>query len=123
MNRQPGTRYRPFVLAFLLLGAFVVGAVVDRMDWLPGTEDRPPPGLGRTFAPFWEAWHLVQDYYVDRDAIQPERMTRGAIEGMLASLGDVGHTGYATPEEYQQLESGLAGHLEGIGASLTIRKR
>jgi carboxyl-terminal processing protease len=50
-------------------------------------------------------------------------MTQGAIEGMLLSLGDVGHTGYLTADEFQNLESGLKGQMEGIGARLTVRNR
>ena len=32
-------------------------------------------------------------------------MTQGAIEGMLASLGDVGHTTYLTADELRQMEN------------------
>jgi carboxyl-terminal processing protease len=50
-------------------------------------------------------------------------MTQGAIEGMIASLGDFGHTTYLTAEQLRQLETGLKGKLEGIGARMTIRQR
>jgi carboxyl-terminal processing protease len=49
-------------------------------------------------------------------------MTAGAIEGMLASLGDIGHTTYLSPDELKQLENSLEGHFTGIGARMTIRK-
>jgi carboxyl-terminal processing protease len=107
----------------LLFIAFTAGVMADRAGWLPGSSRRQPAGLGHTFDPFWEAWNLVQAHYVDRSAVQPERMTQGAIEGMLLSLGDVGHTGYLTADEFQNLESGLKGQMEGIGARLTVRNR
>ena len=44
-------------------------------------------------------------------------MTQGAILGMLASLGDLGHTTFLTKEEVERLESNLKGELEGIGAA------
>jgi carboxyl-terminal processing protease len=50
-------------------------------------------------------------------------MTHGAIRGMLASLGDVGHTTYLTKEEVQRLQENLKGELYGIGASIDIRKQ
>src|SRR5262249_22029652 len=86
-----------------------------------GSPGQAPAGLGQTFEPFWEAWRLVQAHYVDREAIQPQRMTQGAIRGMLDSLGDVGHTTYLTAEELKAVENSLQGELEGIGALLTVR--
>jgi carboxyl-terminal processing protease len=50
-------------------------------------------------------------------------MTHGAIRGMLASLGDVGHTTYLTKDEVQRLQENLKGELYGIGASIGIRKQ
>jgi carboxyl-terminal processing protease len=123
MNGRFPARRRPLSFYVLLLAAFAVGVVADRSGWLPGSSQRPPPGLAHTFDPFWETWHLVQRHYVDRDAVQPQRMTRGAIEGMLASLGDVGHTMYLSPEELRQVTADLKGYLEGIGASMTVRDR
>jgi carboxyl-terminal processing protease len=100
----------------------VSGVLLDRSGWLPDAGRRPPPQLGKTFDPFWEAWHLVDRFYVDHEAVQPEHMTQGAIAGMVASLGDTGHSTYLTADELRQLQSGLNGELEGIGARLTIRQ-
>jgi carboxyl-terminal processing protease len=115
-------RRRPFPMWFLLLAVFFAGALLDRYGLLPGRYGHEPPGLARTFTPYWEAWHLVEEHYVDRTAIDPERMMQGSIHGMLASLGDTGHTSYLTREDVQRLRSGLEGHLEGIGARLSVRK-
>jgi carboxyl-terminal processing protease len=109
----------PIVL--LLLTGFAVGVAVDRTGVLPGTPPRAPASLGHTFDPFWETWALVEKHYVDRAAVNPERMTRGAITGLLASLGDVGHTTYLTAGEAKELQRSLEGKLEGIGATVTIR--
>jgi carboxyl-terminal processing protease len=48
-------------------------------------------------------------------------MTYGAIEGMLDSLGDKGHTRFLTPEDVKTEQSTLEGKFEGIGAELSIR--
>ncbi len=118
-------RRRPPGFYFLLVVlAFVLGVLLDRAGWLPGSTGRRPAGLGHTFDPFWETWRLVDDHYVDREAIQPKRMTEGAIEGLLASLGDLGHTTYLPANEYAKMVDELkhGEHLEGIGARVSLRK-
>jgi carboxyl-terminal processing protease len=123
VERPPnGSWSKSLGVVLVVVTAFAAGAMAERFGWLPGGAGEPP-GLTQTFRPFWEAWRLTEDYYVDREAVQPVRMTRGAIRGMLASLGDVGHTGYLSPEELRELQAGLKGEFEGIGAHMTIRKK
>ena len=110
-----------FVL--LLTMAFAAGVLVERSGRFFLPYDYPPPGLQKSFAPFWQTWHLVEKYYVDRKAVDPQHMTQGAITGLLASLGDFGHTTYLTHEELEQMKEGLEGHFDGIGARLGVRKR
>ena len=50
-----------------------------------------PAGLADTFAPFWEAWDLVHEHYVDQP-VDDRALMYGAIKGMLQALGDR-HTG------------------------------
>ena len=107
----------------MLAAAFAAGLLVERSGRLFAPFNYTPAGMEKTFAPFWESWYLVNQHYVDRQAVDPQRMTRGAIEGMLASLGDFGHTAYVTRDELEHLQAGLEGHLEGIGARLTMRRR
>ncbi|MGW8249405.1 MAG: S41 family peptidase, partial [Anaerolineales bacterium] len=75
-----------------------------------------PPDLQETFAPFWQAWDLLHDQYVDQP-IDNEALMRGAIKGMLESLGDP-HTAYLEPDQYKELTTQLQGEeeYEGIGA-------
>jgi carboxyl-terminal processing protease len=68
------------------------------------------------FAVFWEAWDLVVEYFVDRDKVDYQAMTYGAIQGMLSTLGDENHTVFFAPDEAQQQASALEGSFEGIGA-------
>src|SRR5690242_11372781 len=99
-------RRRGFPIWLLLLAVFFAGALLDRYGLLPGRYGHEPPGLARTFTPYWEAWHLVKEHYVDRKAVEPKRMVHGSIAGMLASLGDTGHTTFLTPEDVKRLRSG-----------------
>ena len=68
-----------------------------------------------------EALDVVRDDYVDQGAIDPEKQTYGAIEGMLDTLGDRGHTRFLTPEEREQNQDGLSGTYVGIGIQLEPR--
>jgi len=73
-----------------------------------------PVGLDKLFKPFWEAWDIVHEQYVDQP-VDDLKLMQGAIRGMLDSLGDV-HTGYMTPTEYEQATMPLDGTYTGIGA-------
>jgi carboxyl-terminal processing protease len=122
MDQRPFARIRTITLPLVVL-AFLGGIFVERFGIMPGSRAYIPAHLGQTFDPFWEAWKLVEQHYVDRDAVQPKKMTHGAIEGMLSSLGDYGHTTFLTREELEQLKASLKGNLQGIGARMTVRKQ
>jgi carboxyl-terminal processing protease len=122
MNDHYPTGNKLFLVLLVVLIAFGVGALADRSGFLPGSGPRAPASLGRTFDPFWETWDLVEKYYVDRKAVQPERMTRYAIRGMLTSLGDVGHTTYLSPDEFARLKESMEGYFVGIGITLGVRR-
>ncbi len=77
-----------------------------------------PGSTEELFAPFWEAWDIVHDQYVDQP-VDDVALMRGAIRGMLEALGDQ-HTSYMDPEEYEQSNSQLAGEYEGIGAWVDV---
>jgi carboxyl-terminal processing protease len=68
-----------------------------------------------------EALDKVQDSYVDQEAVDPEKQTYAAIEGMLDSLGDEGHTRFLTPEEREQNRQNLSGNYEGVGIEIENR--
>ncbi len=60
----------------------------------------------------------MQDY-VNKEALDPEELTQGAIEGLLEALGDP-YTYYLDVETYELALSGLEGSFEGIGAFVTM---
>jgi carboxyl-terminal processing protease len=122
MNGADGFLGRRVRFVLVLAIAFAAGVLVERSGQFFLPYDYPPPGLEKTIAPFWQTWHLIDKNYVDRKAVDPKRMTQGAIAGLLASLGDTGHTTHLTHEELEQMKEGLEGHFDGIGARLGIRK-
>lgn len=74
----------------------------------------PSDDVETLFEPFWAAWEILQNEFVDQPVDDTELM-RGAIRGMLDSLGDE-HTTYMDPNEYMQANIPLDGSYEGIGA-------
>ena len=98
------------VLLATALGAYMVGRSQSPAS-LDG-EDR------KSLALYAEALDTVRDDYVDQGAIDPKKQTYGAIEGMLKTLGDDGHTRFLTPEERKQNDQGLSGVYEGIGIEI-----
>lgn len=119
----------------LLAGTFSVGMFVGGVY---GAADRPlipsqtqslfevtPGGTTPTatsiavdretlFKPFWQAWDIVHQLYVDQP-VNDEKMMQGAIKGMMESLGDQ-HSSYMDPDQYEQANIPLEGEYEGIGA-------
>ncbi len=75
----------------------------------PDTED-----IVELFLPFWEAWDLVHENFVDQP-VDDEELMQGAIQGIMQALGDP-HSSYMDPEQYQQANMQYEGEYEGIGA-------
>ncbi len=110
-------------LLLLILVSFALGVQVEKRGWLPSSLRRSSPEDVRAFEPFWETWYLVHQRYVDREQVKDDRMVQGAILGMLATLGDLGHTTYLTKDEVQKQEANLRGEFEGIGCVISMPKQ
>jgi carboxyl-terminal processing protease len=79
-----------------------------------GDQAGTPTDLTNLFKPFWEAWKIVHQEYVDQP-VDDTKLMQGAISGMLQSLGDA-HTTYMDPQTYKDATSLLAGSYAGIGS-------
>lgn len=121
------------LLAGAFAGGFLVGHLVPSSNQLPFLSDLIPsaptmspeeqaatPGeLETLFTPFWEAWNVVHEEYVDQPVDDVELM-RGAIRGMMDALGDK-QTYYMDPDVYERQTSFLQGReYEGIGAYVDL---
>lgn len=99
--------------AFPLIGSNSSATQPDATADL-GSSAGTPTQYKELFKPFWEAWQIVKDQYVDQP-VDEQKMMQGAIRGMLESLGDP-HTSYMDPDEYRQANLPMDGEYEGIGA-------
>jgi carboxyl-terminal processing protease len=77
-----------------------------------------PSDLRTLFKPFWESWDIVHKQFVDQP-VNDTLLMRGAIKGMLDSLGD-NHTSYVDPDMLRQANIQLEGEYEGIGAWVDV---
>ncbi len=105
---------RILILVVVLL-ATAFGAYMVGRSQSPATLDEADR---KSLALYAEALKTVRKNYVDQRDIDPKKETYGAIEGMLETLGDDGHTRFLTPEEREQNDQSLSGTYVGIGVQL-----
>ena len=70
--------------------------------------------LGELFEPFFQAWDIIHEQYVDQP-VDDVTLMQSAIGGLMSGLGDT-HSSYMDPETYQQASAPLEGGYTGIGA-------
>jgi carboxyl-terminal processing protease len=61
---------------------------------------------------------LIHRYYVDRAAEQSPTLTYGAISGMVAALGDTGHSRFLSPRMAEEMAAIERNKFQGIGAEV-----
>jgi carboxyl-terminal processing protease len=111
------------LLPAVLVAGVLAGIAIDR-EFLLALE--PPEGIPAEardeFRLIAEAWNTIDRVYVDRDALEPPGRTYGAISGMVAGLGDVGHSRFLDPEMVEAQRLVTEGAFEGIGAYVEVRE-
>jgi carboxyl-terminal processing protease len=96
-------------------GQPIIGTAPESLPTVsPQQQSATPQDVQTLFKPFWEAWNIVHDQYVDQP-VNDVALMQGAIRGMMDALGDK-HSSYMDPTTYQDANAGLAGEYEGIGA-------
>ncbi len=111
----------------IFAGGVILGAAAPEVGqaalaWLPRdlheSEVTVTPASGDShqalFAPFWQAWDIVHQDFVDQP-VDDQSLMQGAIRGMIDALGDE-QSSYMDPQEYQQANIPIEGSYEGIGA-------
>src|SRR6266571_533069 len=85
--------------------------------------NEPPPSITTMdFSRFWEVLGKLESTYVDKQAIDQQKVLDGAIAGMVDSLGDP-YTLYLPSQQNNNFKNGLAGKFEGIGAELGLKAK
>lgn len=73
------------------------------------------------FSLFWEAYHKLQEKFVDKGKFDIQKIIYGAISGMVKSLEDP-YTVFLKPEETKRFIEDVKGTFEGVGMEIDIRK-
>ena len=98
------------------LGPVVAAPFPSSPTVSPQAQTATPQDLQTLFKPFWEAWQIIHQQYVDQP-VDDTKLMEGAIRGMMESLGDP-HSTYMDPQTYKDANAQLSGSYEGIGATV-----
>lgn len=109
------------LMAIILVTVFCAGIAVGGLGLSITPSIVQAANEPAQFKVFWQTWDLVQQHFVDRAALEPTQLTYGAIRGMVAALGDEGHTVFLTPDEAARQKSDVSGQFSGIGAQLGVK--
>lgn len=72
------------------------------------------------FAPFWDVWERITEQYLEREAVDPQKLLYGAISGIVQALGDP-YSAFLTPEQNREVKQELSGFYEGVGIQLGVK--
>ena len=109
--------FKKILLIAFVFAIFGVGFLVGKNSVL--CNFCPPEDLD--FSLFWEAWHKIQQEYVDPGDIDTQELIYGAIAGMVESLEDP-YTVFFSPKDTKRFLEDVGGSFEGIGAEIGIRE-
>lgn len=78
-----------------------------------------PSSTNANFGTFWEAWQLINDYYLRNPSTTNQEKVYGAINGLVNSLGDP-YTEFFTPKSNQQFQQDITGNFGGVGIQIDL---
>lgn len=106
-------------VAFIILMVGVVGYAVGDTGADSGTGSRPAQqqSAGQDYDILNEIQGILEEDFINPDAVNPDTLHRGAIDGLIESLGDP-HTVYISPEDFAVGIDIISGAFEGIGAQV-----
>src|SRR3972149_10489170 len=84
------------------------------------TREIPVDKSDLDFSLFWKVWDTVSTKYFDKSKLVPGNMIYGAIEGMVAAIGDP-YTTFLPPNENKVVQEDLGGSFEGVGIQIGFK--
>lgn len=110
----------PILAMAMIVVAILAGSALFMSGFLVGQRSAEQPGTPvaaeQSFQPFWDTYNTILKRFALGGEDQ-ESLIRGAIKGMVDSLGDP-YSAYLTPDQYRQGLQDLSGQFEGIGAEI-----
>lgn len=80
-----------------------------------------PNNINLDFNLFWQTWDLLSKNYIDKTALDPQKLFYGSISGMVAAIGDP-YTVFLPPQEQKSTTEELSGSFDGVGIELGFNK-
>ena len=116
-RRRVVLRWLAYIVVLVVVagGAYVYGRSQSPAGMSPAEKN----GLDL----YAQALNIVRKHYVDQKAVKPKKQTYAAIQAMLNTLGDKGHTRFLTPQEVKSNEQGLSGKYVGVGIQLEQKNK
>jgi carboxyl-terminal processing protease len=112
------------ISVMLIMSGSIIGGVM--LDRLVLADFAPVRNVQRAAEPdcklISEAWNIISNKYVDRQAVQRQNLTYASISGMVNALGDTGHSTFLSPEMLNIESQYLQGNFSGIGAQIKIKE-
>lgn len=109
----------PLAVLIFFVGVYVGG----------GKSYAPPGGATDTsvvtsnqFEPYWKAWQILEQKYVEAGSTTPQQKIYGSIQGLASSFGDP-YTVFFPPVESKQFAEDIAGNFEGVGMEIGIKDK
>lgn len=115
------------IIVILLAGSFYGGfwygknsrPSIEKVSGVFNKETGKPDSID--FSLFWDSWTQIEEKFVNRSALDYQKMVYGAIDGMVKSLGDP-YTAFFPPVESKKFSEDIKGSFDGIGAEIGMRK-
>ena len=79
-----------------------------------------PEGAPEEFGILFEVWDAIRRDHFQRDSLDAEVLSQGAVRGMLEALDDP-YASYLTAQQYAMDSQNFQGYFEGIGAEVSMR--
>ena len=105
-----------------LVLASIVGALLFGAGYLAAGAASTDAGCSAptvAFAPLCEAYKDLKKQYVDK--LDDTQLVDGALRGLFEYGVKDPHSGYMTPDEYEQAKGSLSGEFSGIGAEMSVK--
>jgi carboxyl-terminal processing protease len=71
---------------------------------------------------FNEVFNLLRTEYYDESKVEPDKLVKGAVDGMIKSLDDP-HTDYMSKDTFGELQTETKGEFGGVGIVIGVRDK
>jgi carboxyl-terminal processing protease len=109
----------PILIVVFLLGAYV-GRNAASADIADSRLNNTDLVDASEFDPFWKAWSVLDDKFVEAASTTAQARVWGAIEGLASAYGDP-YTVFFPPVEAKMFQEDISGNFEGVGMEIGIK--